>query len=119
MNIHIAFGAPVFLLQNGAGGGGIIGVMMPMIIVFAIFYLLVIRPQQKRQRQTQKDRELMLSSLKSGDRVITTGGIYGTVVAARENTVTLRIAEKVSVEVLRSAISGPQASEAKEVEPAK
>lgn len=88
---------------------------MPMIIVFAIFYFLVIRPQQKKQRLAQQERDQMLTSLKVGDKVITSGGIFGTIAAARENSVTLRIADKVSIEILRSAISGPQSPDAKEV----
>lgn len=91
---------------------------MPMIIVFAIFYFLVIRPQQKKQRLAQQEREQLLDSLKVGDKVVTTGGIYGTIAAARENTVTLRIADKVSIEILRSAISGPQSADVKEVKEA-
>jgi preprotein translocase subunit YajC len=92
-----------------------------MIIIFLIFFLLVIRPQQKRQRQAQTDRELMLKALKPGDKVITTGGIYGTIVAVRdkEDTVQLRIAQSVSIEVLRSSIAGLQSSDIKEVEPIK
>ena len=94
---------------------------LPMIIIFLIFFLLVIRPQQKRQRQAQTDRELMLKALKPGDKVITTGGIYGTIVAVRdkEDTVQLRIAQSVSIEVLRSSIAGLQSSDIKEVEPIK
>jgi preprotein translocase subunit YajC len=87
-----------------------------MIVVFAIFYFLVIRPQQKRQRKVQQDREAMLGALKTGDKVVTSGGIYGTIVAVRDDTVTLRIAEKVNIEVLRSAVAGLQSSEIKEAE---
>jgi len=112
MNMNTSWSL-LLLLQQGQTG--IIGLFMPMIIVFAIFYFLVIRPQQKKQRQAQQERDEMLNSLKVGDKVVTTGGIYGTIAAARENTVTLRIAEKVSIEILRSAISGPQSADVKEV----
>ncbi len=98
---------------------GIFGALMPMVIIFAIFYFLVIRPQQKRQRQAQQERDNLLSSLKVGDKVITTGGIFGTIAAARDNSLTLRIADKVSIEVLRSAISGLQSSEIKESDASK
>ena len=94
---------------------------LPMIVIFLIFFLLVIRPQQKRQRQAQSDRELMLKALKAGDKVITSGGIYGTIVAVKDkdDTVQLRIAQSVSIEVLRSSIAGLQSSDIKEIEAAK
>ena len=91
----------------------------PLIFIMAIFYFLIIRPQQKKQRQAQTERDEMLSSLKPNDKVITSGGIYGTIIAVRENTVQLKIAQSVSIEVLRSAISGPQSSDVKEVEAVK
>jgi preprotein translocase subunit YajC len=120
MDMTIAFGLLLFLLQApGGGGGGLLGALLPMVIIFGIFYFLVIRPQQKRQRQAQKERDDMLNALKAGDKVITTGGIYGTIVAARDSSVTLRIADKVTIELLRSAVAGLQSSDLKEVEAAK
>ena len=117
MNIKIDFGSLAFL-QGGGGSatGGLVG-LLPFILIFVIFYFLLIRPQQKKQRQAQQDREAMLKALKAGDKIVTTGGIYGTIVAVREkdDTVQLRIAQSVSVEAERSAIARLQASE-KEVE---
>ncbi|HUK89322.1 MAG TPA: preprotein translocase subunit YajC, partial [Blastocatellia bacterium] len=99
----------VFVLALQAGGGAGLGQMLvPMILVFGIFYLLIIRPQQKKQRQAQTEREQMLSSLKPGDKIVTNGGIYGTLIAVRDTTVQLRIAQSVSIEVLKSAIAGMQ-----------
>jgi preprotein translocase subunit YajC len=122
MDMKIALGL-LFFLQEGQpqqpGAGSFITSLLPFVLIFGIFYLLVIRPQQKRQRQMQMEREALLNALKPGDKVVTTGGIYGTIVAVRDDTVTLRIADKVSIEVLRSAIAGPQSADAKEVEPAK
>lgn len=94
--------------------------LLPFILIFVIFYFLLIRPQQKRQRLAQQEREAMLKALRPGDKVITTGGIYGTIVAVREkdDTVQLRIAQSVSVEAERSAIARLQTSE-KDAEPAK
>ena len=116
MNMLIAFsGDPLFFLQ----GGGSAVTFLPLIFIFGIFYFLIIRPQQKKQRLAQKEREEMLVALKSGDKVVTSGGLYGTIVAVKETTVQLRIAQSVSVEVLRTAIAGPQGSEIKEVEVAK
>jgi preprotein translocase subunit YajC len=120
MNTNIAPGSLLILLQQDGGGGSVINsLVIPMVLIFGIFYFLIIRPQQKKQRQAQTEREEMLSSLKSNDKVITSGGIYGTIIAVRENTVQLRIAQGVSIEVQRSAIQGPQSSEVKEVEAAK
>jgi preprotein translocase subunit YajC len=119
MNILIALNLPLVLLQGQTGSGSLVGTMLMMGAIFGIFYFLVIRPQQRKQRQAQKERDEMLNALKSGDKVVTNGGIYGTVVAVRESTVLLRIAQSVSIEVQRSAISGPQASEVKEAEPAR
>jgi preprotein translocase subunit YajC len=121
MNMINALAHPLFLLQDPNGGGNILKLLLPWILIFGIFYFLVIRPQQKRQRQQQTERDVMLKALKAGDKVITTGGIYGTIVTVKEkdDTVQLRIAQSVSIEVLRSAIAGLQASDVKDVEAAK
>ena len=94
--------------------------MLPFILIFVIFYFLLIRPQQRRQKQAAQERDTMLKALKAGDKVVTTGGIYGTIVAVREkdDTVQLRIAQSVSVEAERGAIARLQASE-REVEASK
>src|SRR5258705_2387121 len=100
MSIRIDFGSLAFL-QGGGGGatGGLIG-LLPFILIFVIFYFLLIRPQQKKQRQAQKDRETMLKALKAGDKIVTTGGISRTIFPGRgeDDTVQLRIAPTVSVE---------------------
>lgn len=75
--------------------------MMPMILMFVIFYFLLIRPQQKRQ----KEHEQMVKNLVKNDEVITSGGLHGTVVGLKEKSVLLRIAENVKVEVERSAVA--------------
>lgn len=80
------------------------GAFLPLIFILVIFYVLLILPaQRQRKRQAQ-----MLSALKTGDRVITTGGILGTIVAIKDNVIVLRIADQVRIEVLRSAIAGLQ-----------
>lgn len=123
MNMTIDSVVPLFILQSqpNGGGGSLIVSFLPMVIIFLIFFLLVIRPQQKRQRQAQAEREQMLKALKPGDKVITSGGIYGTIVAVKDkdDTLQLRIAQSVSIEVLRSSIAGLQSSEIKEIEAAK
>jgi len=114
MDMKIALGL-LFLLDNGtAGGGNFIISLLPMVVIFAIFYLLLIRPQQKKQRQAMAEREQLLNSLKPGDKIITSGGIYGTIVAVKDSSVQLRIAQSVSIEVQRTAIAGPQSTEGKE-----
>ncbi len=87
--------------EGGEGGGGMLG-MLPLLVIVAIMYFLLIRPQQKRQ----KDVKQMQSSLRVGDRVTTTGGMHGTIATISETTVSLKIAEKVKIEVDRSAITG-------------
>ena len=85
---------------GGGTGGGIMSVLPLMIGMFAIMYFLIIRPQQKQR----KDREALLAAVKKGDRVVTSSGIYGTVVGLSEHTVTLKVAEQVKLEFERSAI---------------
>ena len=118
-NMNIAYNLPGLLLQGGGGaGGGGLGFLLPMVFVFAIFYFLIIRPQQKKQKQAQAEREALLNALKPGDKVVSSSGIYGTVIAVKENTVQLKIAQSVSVEMLRSAIASLQSADIKEVETA-
>ena len=75
--------------------------MVPLILMFVIFYFLLIRPQQKKA----KEHSNMLAALKKGDRVVTSGGIYGKVSSLDESTVTLEVAEKVRIKVVRQNIS--------------
>ncbi|HEY7547720.1 MAG TPA: preprotein translocase subunit YajC [Blastocatellia bacterium] len=107
----------LLLIQQGQQPG-IIGMLLPWILIFGIFYFLIIRPQQRRQRLAAKEREDLLASLKVGDKVITNGGIFGTIAAANEDSLTLRIADKVNIKVERSAVTRLQAPETKEVKEA-
>ncbi|HUM15107.1 MAG TPA: preprotein translocase subunit YajC [Candidatus Nitrosotalea sp.] len=83
------------------GGGGIMSVLPLMIGMFAIMYFLIIRPQQKQR----KEREALLSAVKKGDRVVTSSGLFGTVVGLSEQTVTLKVADQVKLEFERSAVA--------------
>ena len=83
------------------GGPGPLVHMMPFVLMFVIFYFLLIRPQQ----QKQKEHEQMVKSLAKNDEVITSGGLHGTVVGLKDSSVLLRIAENVKVEVERSAVT--------------
>ena len=86
---------------GGQGAGGF-GAFVPLILMFVIFYFLLIRPQQKK---TKEHRE-MVSGLKKGDRIVTSGGLYGRVTGVADDALTVEIAEKVRVKVNRSSVSG-------------
>ncbi len=91
--------------QSGGGGqGGGIAAFLPLILIVVVFYFLLIRPQQKRQ----KEQKTMISSLRKGDKVVTSSGMFGTIVGIdeQENKVVLKIAENVKVEFLRNSIAG-------------
>jgi preprotein translocase subunit YajC len=75
--------------------------LVPIFLIFAVFYFLMIRPQQKKQRE----QEDWLKTLKKGDDVVTTGGIIGRISGVTDNTVTLEVQEKVRIKVLRSHIA--------------
>jgi len=75
--------------------------LLPLIIIILIFYLLVFLPQIRKQRQ----HRAMLNSLKKGDRVITTGGIHGSIVKVKDGIVVLQVAENVKIELSKSAIA--------------
>jgi preprotein translocase subunit YajC len=85
---------------GGSGTGAVLTQIVFFAAIFAIFYFLLIRPQQRQRR----DREQLLTSLKRGDRVVTTGGIHGTITGLTEHTVTLRVADQVKMEFDRSAV---------------
>ena len=89
---------------TGAEGGGASGLMgmLPLVIMFAIFYFLLIRPQQKKAKQHKE----MLGGIKKGDRVISSGGLHGTITGITEDIVTMEIAPKIRVKVSRGSISG-------------
>ncbi|MBN1164185.1 MAG: preprotein translocase subunit YajC [Candidatus Krumholzibacteriota bacterium] len=93
----------IFALSNpqGTEGGGGFTFFIPIILVFVVFYFLLIRPQQRKQKEHQN----LLTQLRKGDKVVTNGGLYGTVVDAKEHVVVLKIAENVKVELVKSAIA--------------
>ena len=83
---------------------------VPIILVFAIFYFLLIAPMRKRQKALQA----LVENLKKGDRVVTNGGLYGTVASVDEKVVVLKLAENLKVRVARSAIAGLEGQEEQE-----
>ncbi len=85
---------------NGGGPGAVMTQVLFFAAIFAIFYFLLIRPQQRQKRE----REATLSAVKKGDRVVTTSGLHGTVVSLGETTMTLKVADQVRVDFDRSAL---------------
>ena len=94
------------LMQAPAQPGGF-ALFLPLILIMVIFYFLMIMPAQRRQKKVAE----MLKDLKTGDKVITNGGIYGTIAGLEPDSVQLRIAEQVKIKVSRSAIAGLQTEE--------
>ena len=88
--------------DGGTGGLGGIGGLMPFVLIAVVFYFLLIRPQQKRQ----KEHKMMVANMRRGDRVVTAGGIMGTVTKVASDTeIVVEIAENVKVKVARATIS--------------
>jgi preprotein translocase subunit YajC len=84
-----------------SGGAGLLG-FAPLIFIFAIFYFLLIMPQQRRQKKWQH----MLSELKTGDKVVTSGGLRGTIVALKDDSIHLRVPpDNLRIEVTRASVS--------------
>lgn len=88
--------------MGDGGSGGLLFQLAPILLIFGVFYFILIRPAQKQQKQ----KEAMLAALKKGDRVVTSGGIYGTIASVEDQSVHLRIADNVKIRVARSAIGG-------------
>ena len=88
----------ILLLQSGASG---LIQLLPIFLIVAVFYFLLIRPQQKRQRELQET----IASLKIGDRVVTTGGVIGVIKSVRDTSFVILSAEKSMLEIARSAVA--------------
>ena len=86
---------------GGAGGGGF-GAFLPLILMFAIFYFLLIRPQQKKTKQHKE----MLAAVRKGDRIVSAGGLHGVITGIAEDVVTMEIAPKIRVKISRGSIAG-------------
>jgi preprotein translocase subunit YajC len=88
----------LIFFQGGLGG---FAGLMPFLLIIIVFYFLLIRPQQKRQRQLQET----ISSLRIGDRVVTTGGILGVITTVRDSSFIIRSADKTMIEIARTAVA--------------
>ena len=97
-----------FLLLFQGGFGALTG-LLPMVLIIAVFYVLLIRPQQKRQR----DLQATIAQLKAGDKIVTTGGVIGTITSVKDNSFLIRSAEKSILEIARSAVAGVDEEEKK------
>jgi preprotein translocase subunit YajC len=110
VTISVLASANLALGVSAQAQPGGIALFLPLILIMVIFYFLMILPAQRRQKKVNE----MLAALKNGDKVITNGGIYGTIVGLEGDTVQLRIAEQVKMKVARNAIAGMQAEPPKE-----
>lgn len=90
-----------FLLAAEAGQTNILGVILPFVLMFAVFYFLLIRPQQKKTKQ----RNAMLNELKKGDKVTTIGGLHGTIAEITDDTIVIRVNDTVKLTFEKSAIN--------------
>ena len=95
------------MLQVPAPQSGGLAAFLPLILIIGIFYLIVFLPARRKQKKLQE----MIDNLKTGDKVITTGGILGTVVALRGDKLQLRIAENVKIDISRNAVTSFQQPE--------
>ena len=97
------------LLTKFQGGLGALTGFVPMLLIIGVFYMLLIRPQQKRQRELQQT----IAQLKAGDRVVTTGGVIGIITTVRDTSFLIRSADKSILEISRSAVAGIEEEEKK------
>jgi preprotein translocase subunit YajC len=94
-----------FIFQGGMGG--LLGGLMPFLLIFGVFYFLIIVPQRKRQKALSD----MVSTLKPGDKVVTSGGIYATVKQVKDKSLLVMSADKTILEISRASVSGMQGEE--------
>jgi preprotein translocase subunit YajC len=88
-------------MQQGDSTTGLLGSLLPFLLIILVFYFLILRPQQKRQKERQK----LLQSIKKGDKVITSGGMHGVIEGLDDKTVLIKIADNTKVKVERSAVT--------------
>src|SRR5215208_6296738 len=94
-----------FIFQGGMGG--LITTLMPFLLIFGVFYFLIIVPQRKRQKALSD----MVSALKPGDKILTSGGIYATIKQVKEKSLLVMSADKTLLEISRASVSGMQGEE--------
>jgi len=103
-------GAKSALWLQITGGSGLLG-LAPLLFIFAIFYFLLILPQQRKQKKWQA----MLGELKTGDKIVTTGGLRGTIISLKDDALTLRVPpDNLRIEVTRASVVSVSTAEEKE-----
>ena len=102
--VSLLLGAPD-AAAAGAGPGSFISTLVPFAMIIGIFYFIIIRPQNKKQKETQR----MLSALKKGDKITTIGGIHGVIQSVKEHSVIVKVDDDTKIEFSRSAVSGIEA----------
>lgn len=98
------FVEPAWALGEGGGdatGGNPVAQLLPFILMFVVLYFLILRPQIKKQKDSQK----MIDELKKGDKIVTSGGLHGVITNLKDDTISVKIAENVKVEMSRAAVS--------------
>ena len=88
--------------MEGAAGGSPLSMLLPFVLIFAVFYFIVIMPAKKQQ----KKKDAMIAGLKKGDRVVTGGGIYGTVATVEDQSLLLKVAENTKIRISKTAVAG-------------
>ena len=106
INAAHAMGPPA----EGGGGGNPIASLLPFVLMFLVLYLLILRPQMKKQRGQQK----MVDELEKGDEIVTSGGIHGSIANIKDDIIVVKIAENVKVEISRAAVSRNKSAEKRE-----
>lgn len=103
---------PFLQAAGGAGSAStsasLISSVVPFLLIIVIFYFFLIRPQNKKQKETEK----MLNALKKGDKIITIGGIHGTISSVKERTVIVKVDDNCKIEFNRSAVSSVEKTDA-------
>lgn len=88
--------------MEGAAGGSPLSMLLPFVLIFAVFYFIVIMPAKKQQ----KKKDAMIAGLKKGDRVVTGGGIHGTVATVEDQTLLLKVSENTKIRISKNAVAG-------------
>jgi preprotein translocase subunit YajC len=101
VKLYPLMGTPAGAEGQSGGPGAMITTLIPFALIFVIMYFFMIRPQNKKQKETQA----MLNALKKGDRIVTVGGLHGTIQRVNDQTVLVKVDENTKLEFARSAIS--------------
>ena len=88
--------------MEGAAGGSPLSMLLPFVLIFAVFYFIVIMPAKKQQ----KKKDAMIAGLKKGDRIVTSGGVHGTVATVEDQNLLLKVAENTKIRISKTAIAG-------------